>query len=72
MPETTITATVPNHGMFVASAYQVERAMLLYLPASPAELRERVQYIVGSELDYSDVTEVSTLLVILASFDSPY
>ena len=70
MIEATITVNIPRHGTFKATAYQMDRAMVEYLPASVNSLRKVVNARTG--LDYSDVHEVSTFLVMLASFESPY
>jgi hypothetical protein len=64
-----IEARVHGHGIYTANAFDMDRAIAKYLPASPRELRAIVTERTGGEIDYSDVNAVSAFLVILASFD---
>lgn len=63
----TITADVPGHGQHKVTSDALDASIAKYLPASPAQLREIVEERTG--LDYAQVREVSTFLVILADFD---
>lgn len=56
-----------KHGLFVASPMAVDKMIRTHLPASPNQLRNIVQE--RTEVDFSDVSEVSAFLVILASFE---
>lgn len=62
-----ITVTVPGHGTYTVAAAALDVAIVSYLPASPHGLRRIVEERTGR--DYRDVTEVSSLLVILTDLD---
>jgi hypothetical protein len=64
----TISATIPGHGTYQIGADELDQAIGRYLPASPATLRAKVEEAIG--LDYSDVTDVSALLIVLADIDA--
>lgn len=60
----TVTADIPGHGSFTPTAASVDLAIERYLPASPRQLQALVTERTG--IDYSDVHEVSALLIVLA------
>ncbi|WP_031513670.1 hypothetical protein [Streptomyces sp. NRRL F-5123] len=61
---------VTTHGSFQTSPESFDRLMAEYLPASPAELRAKLQRFSdeqhGSSIDYSDLTTVTECLMVLA------
>lgn len=59
-----ISADIPGHGTYQADASTFDWAMERYLPNSPARLREWVEQ--TTDRDFSDVTEASLLLLVLA------
>jgi hypothetical protein len=65
-----ITMRVTTHGWFQTSAESFDRLMAEYLPASPAELRDKLQRYAdenfGAGIDYSDLTTVTECLMVLA------
>lgn len=66
---TKITAEIGDHGEFTVTADQLDMAMMRHLPASPAQLREKLTSINGGQIDYSDVHDVTSFLIILAHAD---
>ena len=63
-----VTATIPGHGVFVASTAVLDIVIDRHLPASVNDLRARVSA-VAEGIDYSDVHEVSAFLMILADWE---
>ncbi|MDQ6796457.1 MAG: hypothetical protein M3011_00290 [Actinomycetota bacterium] len=62
-----ITCSIGDHGTFTSTTGQFDVLISRYLPASPAGLRAIVAE--RSEVDYSDVRDVSALLLILGELD---
>lgn len=65
--ESTISAYVPGHGRAWVTSAAMDAAIARYLPASPAKLRALCEERTG--LDFGNVYDVSTFLVMLADFD---
>ena len=63
-----ISTLIPGLGRFEVPAHLVDRAIAEYLPASGKELHSIVEARTGSE--FLEPWDVSTLLVVLASFYS--
>jgi hypothetical protein len=61
----TITVEVKGHGTYVVPSSLVDLAMLRFLPASALQLQAKVTDAIGA--DYSDVVDVSALIVVLAA-----
>ena len=63
----TVTVRIYGHGEHTVPAYEVDRAIARYLPASPNGLREIVEERTGE--NWNHVLDVSVFLVVLADFD---
>lgn len=67
MPNTTITADIPNHGVHSVTAAALDATIARYLPTSCYDLRKVVEE--RSESNWGDVASITTFLVVLADFD---
>lgn len=67
LPNTTITADIPNHGVHSVTAAALDATIAKYLPTSTYDLRKVVER--RSENKWNDVADMTTLLVVLADFD---
>lgn len=57
-----------SQGSFQTTAWELDEAIEKYLPASPKELRAIIEDRTSGE-DYSEVTELSALVIVLAVLD---
>ncbi len=62
-----IKCSIAGHGNYTSTTGQFDVLISRYLPASPARLR--VVLAERNEIDYSDVRDVSALLLILGELD---
>ena len=61
-----------NHGEFTTTGYGLDRAIALYLPASPDDLRKVMAESTGRPPEYYyDVHSVGEFLMMLADADFP-
>lgn len=65
-PDAMVKVEVPNHGTYEATAAWVDHAIQDHLPGSSADMRRKVEQETGN--DWHDVRDVTTLLIVLASF----
>jgi hypothetical protein len=68
--EAKFSVQVPKHGLFQCSGWKLDRMMEKFLPASPEKLQAELHFI-EPELQWRDVHDVSTLLIILAQYHGP-
>lgn len=64
-----LSATIDGYGYVSVPSGDFDRAMVTYLPASPASLRSICQERSGLETGFADVLDVSVFLLVLADFD---
>lgn len=59
--------SLKNHGKFNCLGWHLELTMAKYLPASLSELRILVSE--RTSIDYSDLSDIASALIVLAEFD---
>lgn len=60
------------HGDYSVRPAQLDWAIEKYLPASPASLRATLADQSSGDIDWSDVVDVSSLLIVLAFLTCPF
>ena len=60
-----------KHGDYAVTGEQLDWAIATFLPASPAILRETLTTVMPS-IDWSDLRDVGSLLIVLAYISHPY